>query len=161
MRLSQTQSCSDHLVRSSWGKYILAGIIGALVAGLAISVFSPSRTLALSQIDPGGADGVFAVQAQLSSNAYGIYLIDTRNQTILLYTYGGPWARGFRLLSARSFRYDRELLDFNSGKPSPREVQELIESASEAPEPSKAGVLAVPEVGEESKPTPEEPVVPE
>ena len=122
----------------SWGKYILAAIIGGLATCLVISVFTPSTSLALSEFVQPGADGIFAIQARLSSDSYGLYLVDTRNQTILLYKYGGTRAKGLSLLSARSFRYDRQLLDFNAGKPSPQEVRKLIEAVSKTPLPSQA-----------------------
>ncbi len=139
--------------RRSWGKYILAAIIGALAACLAISLFTPATTLALSEFGSPGADGVFAIQARLSADAYGLYLIDTRNQTILLYRYGGRGTRGLSLLSARSFRYDRQLLDFNAGKPSPQEIRELIEASSKAPFGSQATDALVP--AEPEPPPPE------
>ena len=135
--------------RRSWGKYILAGLIGALAACLAISVFTPATTLALSEAYPPSADGLFAIQARLSSDVYGLYLIDTRNQTILLYRYGGLGARGLSLLSARSFRYDRQLLDFNAGKPSPQDVRKLVEAVSKPPPEPKAPDTVIP-----SKPEP-------
>ena len=116
--------------RSSLGKYILAAILGALIAYVVTSVFTPAATLALPETSAVSSEGVLAIQAHLSTDVYGLYLIDLKNQTILLYGYGGPWSRGLRLLSARSFQYDRKLLDFNSGKPSPREVRQLIESGS-------------------------------
>ena len=115
---------------SSLGKYILVAILGALIAYVATSIFTPAATLALPETSAVSSEGVLAIQAHLSTDVYGLYLIDLKNQTILLYGYGGPWSRGLRLLSARSFQYDRKLLDFNSGKPSPREVQQLIESGS-------------------------------
>ncbi len=115
--------------RRSWGKYVLAAIIGGLATCLVISIFAPATTLALSEFDPPGADGVFALPARLSADAYGLYLIDTQNQTILLYRYGSRGARGLSLLSARSFRYDRQLLNFNAGKPSPQEVHQLLKTA--------------------------------
>ena len=146
---------SSHVLsdRRTWGKYILAALIGALAACLAISLFTPATTLALSQLGPSSADGVFAIQARLSADAYGLYLIDTRNQTILLYRYGGYRSGGLSLLSARSFRYDRQLLDFNSGKPSPQEVRNLIEAASKTPPPSEAPGAVIPA---EPKPAPAE-----
>ena len=112
------------------GKYVLAAVIGAFLAYVAGSFFAPATTLALPEPGSVSAEGVLAVPAQLSSQAYGLYLIDLNNQTILLYGYGGPWTRGLRLVSARSFRYDRQLLDFNCGKPSPQDVQQLIEAGS-------------------------------
>ena len=140
----QSQSFRGPSGHRALGKYILAGIIGALAACLAISVLTPASTFALSEFGPGSADGVFAVQANLGTNVHGLYLIDTKNQTILLYRYGGIRSRGLSLLCARSFRYDRQLLDFNSGKPSPDEVRELVEAASKAPPPSNE-----PEAGSE------------
>ncbi len=138
---SSSPSLSD---RRSWGKYILAAIVGALVTCLVISVFTPGTTLALSEFGPPGADGVFAVQARLSADTYGLYLIDTKNQTILLYRYGGIRARGLSLLSARSFRYDRQLLDFNAGKPSPQDVRKRVEAVSKPPPGPKAPDAVIP-----------------
>ena len=143
--------------RRSWGKYILAAIIGALAACLAISLFTPATTLALSEFGPPSADGVFAIQARLSADAYGLYLIDTRNQTILLYRYGGLGARGLSLLCARSFRYDRQLLDFNAGKPSPQEIRKLIEAASKTTLGSQAPDAVVPAEPESAPPEPSAP----
>ena len=128
----QPQFSHNRARRSSLGKYILAAILGALIAYVAarVSIFTPAATLALPETSAVSSEGVLAIQAHLSSDVYGLYLIDLKNQTILLYGYGGPWSRGLRLLSARSFQYDRKLLDFNTGKPSPREVQQLIEAGS-------------------------------
>ena len=126
----QPQFSHSQARRSSLGKYILAAVIGALIAYVATSIFTPAATLALPETSAVSSEGVLAIQAHLSSDVYGLYLIDLKNQTILLYGYGGPWSRGLRLLSARSFQYDRKLLDFNTGQPSPREVQQLIEAGS-------------------------------
>ena len=124
----QPQSSPSRLRQSSFGKYILAAVIGALIAYVAGGVLTPHPTFALPPATSASAEGILAVQARLSSEAYGLYLIDSKNQTILLYGYGGPWARGLRLLSARSFRFDRQLVDFNSGQPSPQDVQKLLEA---------------------------------
>ena len=127
----QTQSSSGTARQGTLGRYILAAVAGALIVYLLGSLFSPAPTLALPQEGPIGSQAVMAVPAQLASDAYGLYLIDLENQTILLYSYGGPWAKGLRLLSARSFRYDRMLVDFNAGKPSPQDVKQLLEAALE------------------------------
>ena len=149
MTALQTQPSADLSARRSWGKYILAGSIGALITFLAISAFTPATTLALSEAYPSSADGLFAIQTRLSSDTYGFYLIDTRNQSILLYGYGGRASRGLRLLSARSFRYDRQLLDFNSGKPSPSDVRELVKAAAKDSPGTKATDTPAPEKPED------------
>ncbi len=136
--------------RRSWGKYILAAIIGALATCLIISIFTPATTLAVPKFGQPGAEGIFAIQARLSSDSYGLYLVDTRNQTILLYRYGGPRAKGLSLLSARSFRYDRQLRDFNTGKPSPQDVRKLIEPASKPHPGPKAPDAVIPPKSESS-----------
>ena len=139
---------------SSLGKYVLAAAVGALVAYVVTSLLTPATTLALPGTSAISSDGILAVQARLSSEDYGLYLIDLNNQTILLYSYGGPWSRGLRLLSARSFQYDRKLVDFNSAKPSPREVQQLIEAGSttlDVPSVPDEGSMS-PEVGEPTSP---------
>ena len=151
MAVLEPRSFSD---RHYWRKYLFAAIIGGLVACVAISIFTPATSLALSEFDQLGADGVFAIEAHLSNDVYGLYLIDTKNQTILLYKYGGTRGRGLSLLSARSFRYDRQLLDFNSGKPSPQDVRKLIKAASE-PKAPDAAIPAEPE------PAPKEPLTAE
>ena len=140
--------------RPNLGKYILAALFGALAACLAVSLFAARPSLALSEFGPLAADGILAVQARLSSDTYGLYLIDTQNQTVLLYGYGGPFSRGLHLLSARSFRYDRQLLDFNAGKPSPREVRQLIEAAQTTAAPGD-------QAPDQSKSEPKEPLSPE
>ncbi len=132
MAVLEPRSLSD---RRSWGQYVLVAIIGGLAACVVISIFTPATSLARSEFDQLGADGVFALQARLSGDVYGLYLIDTRNQTILLYKYGGTRGRGLSLLSARSFRYDRQLLNFNTGKPSPYDVRKLLEAAAELKAP--------------------------
>ena len=58
--------------RRSWGTCILAGVIGALAACLAVRVFTPATTLALSEAYPPSPDGLFALQARLSADAYGL-----------------------------------------------------------------------------------------
>lgn len=114
-------------------RYALAAVAGAVVAALAVNLLTPQNSFALPDGAMGTADGVFAVPAQLTSEVHGLYLIDTRNETILLYSYGGSRARSLRLLSARSFQYDRRLTNFNTARPSPDQVRELLEAPPHTP----------------------------
>ena len=112
---------------SGFVRYALVAVAGAAVAIVAVSLLTPQSSLALPDGALGTADGVFAVPAQLTSDVHGLYLIDTRNETILLYSYS-PRSRNLRLLSARSFQYDRRLTNFNTDRPSPDQVRQLLET---------------------------------
>ena len=121
-------------------RYGLSVAIGVVIGCLTVSLLRPEASFAVPEADLAAAEGVIAVPAQLSADIYGLYLIDTHNETILLYSYVGPWERGLRLLSARSFRYDRRLSEFNTSKPSPQEVRKLLESDStDSPEQGESG----------------------
>lgn len=74
----------------------------------------------------GGGAGVFIVPAQFSVNTWGCYLIDVDAQTLCAYQYN-PGEQELRLVAARNYRYDRRLGRFNTDKPSPDEVRELVE----------------------------------
>ena len=74
-----------------------------------------------------GARGLFMMPAQLGPNTYGLYLMDADSQTITVYR-ALPDNSRFKLMAARSFRYDRFLEDVNNETPTPKEVQKLIEA---------------------------------
>ena len=74
-----------------------------------------------------GARGLFMMPAQLGPTAYGLYLMDADSQTITVYR-ALPDTSRFRLMAARSFRYDRFLEDVNNETPIPKEVQKLVEA---------------------------------
>ena len=73
-----------------------------------------------------GARGLYMMPAQLGPNAWGVYLMDADSQTITVYR-ASPDTSRFRLMAARSFRYDRFLEDVNNDTPTPKEVQKLVE----------------------------------
>lgn len=72
-----------------------------------------------------GGAGVFIMPAQLSSNTWGVYLLDVDAQTLAVYQYL-PGDRQLQLVAARTYRHDRRLQQFNTAAPSPREVEELL-----------------------------------
>jgi len=74
----------------------------------------------------GGGAGVFVVPAQFGSNFYGCYIMDVDAQTICAYQMF-PGEHNFRLIAARSFKYDRRLNNYNTATPSPLEVKALVE----------------------------------
>ncbi len=73
-----------------------------------------------------GARGLFLAPAQIGPREYGCYLMDVDAGTISVYRVDATTNR-MRLMSARSFRHDRLLEDFNNDSPTPREVQKLVQ----------------------------------
>jgi hypothetical protein len=74
---------------------------------------------------PLGARGIYMMPAQLGPMTFGLYLMDVDSGTICVYK-ALPDTNHFRLMAARSFKYDRFLEDFNNETLTPKEVQKLV-----------------------------------
>ncbi len=79
---------------------------------------------------PGRADGagVYVVPAQIDSDQWGAFLVDTRAGTIVLYQYNANMHK-LKLLAARTFVYDRYLDNYNNAEPTPSDIADLISKA--------------------------------
>ncbi|HMB95884.1 MAG TPA: hypothetical protein VKK61_07585, partial [Tepidisphaeraceae bacterium] len=86
--------------------------------------------LGQNQLPIGGGAGVFIVPAQFSVSTYGCYLMDIDAQTLCAYEFF-PGDKQLRLIAARNFRYDRRLGNFNTEKPTPAEVKQLVDQEQE------------------------------
>lgn len=72
-----------------------------------------------------GARGVFAFTGQIDKNRYGLFMMDVDSSNVWCYEYL-PGTRKLKLVTARSFRYDRYLEDYNNDDPTPSMVQEML-----------------------------------
>jgi hypothetical protein len=79
----------------------------------------------------GGGGGIFVAPAQLSSTTWGCYLMDVDHQTLCVYQYS-PGEKMLRFTASRTFRYDRQLDDYNT-LPSPSEMKDLAARQNEPP----------------------------
>ena len=71
---------------------------------------------------------VISFAVALSPGHDGIAVIDRENYTLCLYEYNqtaAPHER-FVLLAVRSFRYDRQLEDYNNADPRPRQIKQRV-----------------------------------
>jgi len=84
-----------------------------------------------NQLPIGGGAGVFIVPAQFSTSTYGCYLMDIDAQTLCAYQFS-PGDKQLRLVAARNFRWDRRLGNFNTEKPTPAEVKQLVDQEQES-----------------------------
>lgn len=77
-------------------------------------------------VTSGGSRGVFAFSGQLAKSSFGVYVVDVDAMTIWTYEYL-PQKGCLRLASARSWRYDRYLEDYNTCDLPPAAVEKMIE----------------------------------
>lgn len=73
---------------------------------------------------------VTAVPIQLGRDSYGLAMIDNESQTLWVYQFDarGQTFEYLRLITARSFEYDRKLTEWNTGTPTPTQVKKILET---------------------------------
>jgi len=103
-------------------------VLLALVLGYILgqsSFFSPAH----AQGEGTTAGRVICVVGQVANNRAPIFLVDTLEQTIMVYDYFYV-SRNMYLKVARTYRYDKQLLDFAGAGgqgPTVQEVSRLVE----------------------------------
>jgi hypothetical protein len=80
---------------------------------------------AFGQAQPLGGGGLYIMPAQISSNIWGCYVMDIDQQTLCGYAMTGSPPE-LKLVTARNFRYDRQLGALNTAPP-PSEVKAMLE----------------------------------
>ena len=85
-------------------------MLGAIIILLAIIVLKGATPDVNAQAD-GSARHVFGLIGKRQGNREPLYIVDTREQVILVYEYSVQ-GEGLGLVSARSYKYDKELEDF-------------------------------------------------
>ena len=89
------------------------------------SFFAPAQ----AQGEGMAAGRVICVVGQVTNNRAPIFLVDTLEQTLLVYEYNYI-ARNMYLKAARTYRYDKQLVDFSTSGglgPSVPEVSGIVE----------------------------------
>jgi hypothetical protein len=127
--------------RPGQNKIFIALCVNAVILGLILLALvsrgdSPiGLPAALAQQQPqavtGGGGGIFVAPAQLSSTTWGCYLMDVDHQTLCVYQYS-PGEKMLRFAASRTFRYDRQLDDYNT-LPAPSEMKDLAARQNEPP----------------------------
>ena len=125
--MTESTTVLQNLKRALWvNAALLATIVIVLLARSGSPSFPNFASPAYGQQMPiGGGGGVFIVPGQFSVNTWGCYLMDIDAQTLCAYQFY-PADKQLRLIAARYFRYDRRLHNFNTGTPSPDEVNSLV-----------------------------------
>jgi hypothetical protein len=74
---------------------------------------------------PAMAGGIMAFTGQIEKDIYGIMMVDVDAGTLWVYQYR-KGVNQLKLLTARSWLYDRYLEEYNTSQPTPSEVAQLV-----------------------------------
>jgi hypothetical protein len=127
---------------------LLLAILLCLASRGTSGSFLPSASAAPMMPPIAGNGNLYVMPAQLLSNVWGCYVLDTEAQTLSVYSYN---QNQLRLVAARSIRYDHQLGNYNTG-PDPEEIRKLVELEKEklriAPQSNPAGPQDPPKTSE-------------
>ncbi len=94
-------------------KYGLNTVLLGVVIVLLLLVFIRSSPDYVVAQGDGGAGHVFAVVGTRQSNREPFYLVDTRQEVIMVYEYGVQ-GEGLGLVTTRSYKYDKLLEQYGN-----------------------------------------------
>ena len=108
-------------------RWVLVTVLSMAAGALLTTALTGTTQAEGQESGKRSVDPVLVVSGQISSNAYGLYLVDYEQKTICVYQYT-PKERNLRLVAARTYRFDVQLDEHNTASPKPREVQEMVKS---------------------------------
>ena len=101
----------------------------AMAAGMLLAgAGEPLPTASAQPVSTGGRPmEIFAVAGQITPDTYGLYLVDAKRGSVVVYEYV-PAERQLHLRAARSTVYDLQLEAYNTS-PDPAEVADMVRRA--------------------------------
>ncbi|MFO7956981.1 MAG: hypothetical protein R6X33_07750 [Candidatus Brocadiia bacterium] len=100
---------------------LLAVALGVLLGGSRLT----NRAHAQSE---GSSGGLIAVMGEVAGNDAPLILVDVPDQTIMVYEYSYS-GDTIELTSARTYRWDKRLTDYETDGPSVDEVRAFVEES--------------------------------
>ncbi len=95
-------------------------LLGVVIILLTLIFIKTSPDYVVAQGDGGaGAKHVFAVVGSRYNNREPFYLVDTRQEVIMVYEYGVQ-GEGLGLVSTRSYKYDKQLEQYGRSNFGPK-----------------------------------------
>lgn len=76
-----------------------------------------------------GGAGLYLMPAQLSSNTWGVYVMDVDRQSLMVYHFD-PAAKRLNFIAARELTHDRQLGNYNTF-PDPLEIKSIADKERE------------------------------
>ena len=114
-----------------WANALALGLVagGLVIRGSDHSVGAGPGLLAAAwgatQQPIAGGGGLYLMPAQLSSNVWGVYVMDVDRQSLMVYHFD-PGAKRLNFIAARELVHDRQLGNYNTF-PDPAEIKSIAE----------------------------------
>lgn len=132
----------------------------AIIAAVAIlfciagRMWAPNN--AKAQLHDSAVNDIVVVPVQIERDSFGIVLVDKVGQTMCLYELNsrGKRQNRLKLLAARSWKYDRLLQQYNTSRPSPKQVKEIIEDLAKLQQEQKTETQGPDEINISHTPEP-------
>jgi hypothetical protein len=106
-------------------------LLSVVIVLLLLVLFKSSPDYVIAQGDGGaGARHVFAVVGNQQANRESFYLVDTKQEVIMVYEYGVQ-GEGLGLVTTRSYKYDKLLEQYGQSNFGPKvdKIKQVIEKA--------------------------------
>jgi hypothetical protein len=111
---------------------LLAVALGVLLGGRRLTNQADAQS-------EGSAGGVICVMGEVAGNDAPIILVDVPDQSIMVYEYSYS-GDTIELTSARTYRWDKRLTEFQTDGPTVDEVRAYIEGGEEGREQTQRGM---------------------
>lgn len=131
--MTSTPASQTAATHPAW--WIIALSLAAIAINMSFSSTTAPPEAVAQSVRGAGARGVFAFTGQLTANTFGVFMVDVDAGTIWCYEYimaGGQ--KRLRLVTARSWIFDRYLEEYNVDAPSVSDIQRMVEQQRSAPE---------------------------
>jgi hypothetical protein len=107
------------------GKAAMIVVLSLILAGLTLELVR-GGAVATAQTPPSPQNGgLFATPGQITADTYGVYLVDSRTNTMAVYQWVPGNAGKLKLVAARNCTFDLQLDEYNT-EPSPAEIRQLV-----------------------------------
>jgi hypothetical protein len=103
--------------------FLLFAILLAVITRGSGTALPLAGAAAIAPNTMAGGNGLYVMPAQLFTNIFGCYVLDTEKQTLCCYSYKDGT---LRLIASRSIAWDRQLTNFNTS-PDPDEIRKLVQ----------------------------------
>ena len=124
--MNENKPASSNRRRAVQWSVIIAVSLVAAAAWTLANIDLPSASAQAVQAG-GEPAGMFAVAGQITPDTYGLYVVDPKRGSVVVYEYV-PARRQLHLRAARSIVYDLQLESYNTA-PDPAEVADMVRRA--------------------------------